>query len=143
MTKVFIDGRQGTTGLKIYNRFNNRDDIELLIIDEDKRKDINERKRLINESDVTFLCLPDQASIEAVSLVENENVKIIDDYNQTVINRINYVSNLLNIDIKKFAPCDKKGIPHMLGLFELEKEDYQKSNIEYKEKEKFKKLKIK
>ena len=74
MTKVFIDGRQGTTGLKIYNRFNNRDDIELLIIDEDKRKDINERKRLINESDVTFLCLPDQASIEAVSLVENENV---------------------------------------------------------------------
>lgn len=78
MTKVFIDGSQGTTGLKIYNRFENRDDIELLIIDEDKRKDAKERARMINESDITFLCLPDEASIEAVSLVENDNVKIID-----------------------------------------------------------------
>lgn len=78
MTKVFIDGRQGTTGLKIYNRFENRDDIELLIIDEYKRKDAKERARLINESDITFLCLPDAASIEAVSMVTNDNVKIID-----------------------------------------------------------------
>lgn len=78
MTKVFIDGKQGTTGLKIYNRFNDRDDIELLLIDEDKRKDAKERAKMINESDITFLCLPDAASIEAVSLVENENVKIID-----------------------------------------------------------------
>lgn len=78
MTKVFIDGSQGTTGLKIYNRFENRDDIELLVIDEDKRKDAKERARMINESDITFLCLPDEASIEAVGLVENENVKIID-----------------------------------------------------------------
>lgn len=78
MTKVFIDGKQGTTGLKIYNRFNDRDDIELLLIDEDKRKDVKERAKMINESDITFLCLPDAASIEAVSLVENENVKIID-----------------------------------------------------------------
>ena len=78
MKKIFIDGKDGTTGLKIYNRFENRDDIELLLIDPGKRKDRNERARLINESDVTFLCLPDAASIEAVSLVENENVKIID-----------------------------------------------------------------
>lgn len=78
MTKVFIDGKQGTTGLKIYNRFSDRDDIELLLIDEDKRKDTKERAKMINESDVTFLCLPDAASIEAVSLVENDNVKIID-----------------------------------------------------------------
>lgn len=78
MTKIFIDGSQGTTGLKIFNRFENRTDIELLHIDEDRRKDIKERARLINESDVTFLCLPDTASIEAVSLVENNNVKIID-----------------------------------------------------------------
>lgn len=78
MTKVFIDGKQGTTGLKIYNRFNDRDDIELLLIDEDKRKDAKERAKMINESDITFLCLPDAASIEAVSLVENESVKIID-----------------------------------------------------------------
>ncbi|MDE5983919.1 MAG: N-acetyl-gamma-glutamyl-phosphate reductase [Eubacterium sp.] len=78
MKKIFIDGKDGTTGLKIYNRFENRDDIELLLIDSDKRKDAKERARLINESDITFLCLPDAASIEAVSLVENKNTKIID-----------------------------------------------------------------
>lgn len=78
MKKIFIDGKDGTTGLKIYNRFENRADIELLLIDSDKRKDVKERARLINESDITFLCLPDAASIEAVSLVENENTKIID-----------------------------------------------------------------
>ncbi len=78
MTKVFIDGSQGTTGLKIYKRFDNRKDIEILNIDEAKRKDVKERAKMINASDVTFLCLPDAASIEAVSLVENKNVKIID-----------------------------------------------------------------
>jgi N-acetyl-gamma-glutamyl-phosphate reductase len=78
MKKIFIDGKDGTTGLKIYKRFENRSDIELLLIDSDKRKDAKERARLINESDITFLCLPDAAAIEAVSLVENENVKIID-----------------------------------------------------------------
>ena len=71
MKKVFIDGKDGTTGLKIYKRFENRNDIELLIIDSDKRKDAQERARLINESDITFLCLPDAASVEAVSLVKN------------------------------------------------------------------------
>ena len=76
--KIFIDGSEGTTGLRIYERFQGRDDIELLKIDSELRKDINERKRLINESDVTFLCLPDVASKESVSLVENENVVIID-----------------------------------------------------------------
>lgn len=78
MKKIFIDGKDGTTGLKIYNRFENRNDIELLLIDSDKRKDAKERARLINESDITFLCLPDAASIEAVSLVENKNTRIID-----------------------------------------------------------------
>lgn len=78
MTKVFIDGKDGTTGLKIYKRFENRNDIELILIDPEKRKDAKERARLINESDITFLCLPDAASIEAVSLVENDKVKIID-----------------------------------------------------------------
>lgn len=76
--KVFIDGKEGTTGLKIYERFVNRDDIELLMIDDVLRKDTVERKRLINQSDFTFLCLPDSAAIEAVSLVENPDVKIID-----------------------------------------------------------------
>ena len=76
--KIFIDGKEGTTGLKIFERFENRNDLEILLIDEDKRKDANERKRLINESDYTFLCLPDAAAIEAVSLCENPNTIIID-----------------------------------------------------------------
>ena len=76
--KVYIDGQEGTTGLRIIERFSGRNDIELLKIDEDKRKDTAERKKLINSSDFTFLCLPDAASIEAVSLVENENVRILD-----------------------------------------------------------------
>lgn len=76
--KVYIDGQEGTTGLKILERFNGRDDIELLKIDEDKRKDSDERRKFINSSDFTFLCLPDDASREAVSMVENPNVRIID-----------------------------------------------------------------
>lgn len=78
MTKVFIDGKEGTTGLKIFERFAHRSDIELIQIDEEKRKDPQERKKLINSSDFTFLCLPDAAAVEAVSLVENPNVRIID-----------------------------------------------------------------
>jgi len=77
-TKVFIDGSEGTTGLRIHERFAGRDDIELLPIDSEKRKDVDERKRLINQSDITFLCLPEDAARESVSLVENDQVKIID-----------------------------------------------------------------
>ena len=76
--KIFIDGQEGTTGLRIVERLKDRTDIELLKIDENLRKDVNERKRLINASDITFLCLPDAAAVEAVSLAENENVRIID-----------------------------------------------------------------
>lgn len=76
--KIFIDGKDGTTGLKIYERFQNRDDLEILLIDEEKRKDTEERKKLINASDITFLCLPDAAAKEAVSLVENDHTRIID-----------------------------------------------------------------
>lgn len=76
--KIFIDGSAGTTGLRIHERFQNRNDIEIMSISDELRKDINERKRLINESDITFLCLPDAASRESVSLVENDNVVIID-----------------------------------------------------------------
>ena len=78
MKKIFIDGSEGTTGLRIHERFQNREDIELLKISSELRKDLNERKRLINESDITFLCLPDRAARESVSLVENENVIVID-----------------------------------------------------------------
>lgn len=76
--KVYIDGQEGTTGLKILERFEGRNDIELLRISEDKRKDSAERARLINMSDYTFLCLPDDAAREAVSFAENDHVRIID-----------------------------------------------------------------
>lgn len=76
--KVFIDGKAGTTGLKIFERLGSRDDIEILLIDEDKRKDNAERSKLINSSDIVFLCLPDAAAKEAVSLCTNPEVKIID-----------------------------------------------------------------
>ena len=78
--KVFIDGSEGTTGLRIFERFQNRDDIELLKIDSELRKDPEERRKLINSSDITFLCLPDAASREAVSLIDpdNDHVVILD-----------------------------------------------------------------
>ena len=77
-TKVFVDGQEGTTGLKIFEYLSARSDIEVLRIDEAKRKDVDERRRLINASNVTFLCLPDAASRESASLVENPDTTLID-----------------------------------------------------------------
>ena len=76
--KVYIDGKEGTTGLQIYERLGSRDDIELLLIDEDKRKDTEERRRLINLADIVFLCLPDAAAVEAVALCDNDTTRFID-----------------------------------------------------------------
>ncbi len=76
--KIFIDGSEGTTGLRIHERFQSRDDIQLLTISPELRKDPAERARLINESDYTFLCLPDAAAREAVSMIDNDHVRIID-----------------------------------------------------------------
>ena len=76
--KVFIDGSEGTTGLQIYDRLSKRDDISLLKISESKRKDVAERKKAINNADLVFLCLPDDAARESVSLVDNENTRVID-----------------------------------------------------------------
>lgn len=76
--KVFVDGQEGTTGLQINDRLQKRSDIELLKIDPEKRKDIVERKKHINEADIVFLCLPDDAAKESVSLVENGRTCIID-----------------------------------------------------------------
>lgn len=76
--KIYIDGKDGTTGLQIYERLGGRDDIELLLIDEDKRKDPAQRAKLLNAADLVFLCLPDAAAREAVSLVTNDRTKIID-----------------------------------------------------------------
>lgn len=78
LTKVFIDGSAGTTGLRIYERLGSRKDIELIILEDSLRKDLIARKEAINKSDIAFLCLPDKAAIEAVSLVENNDTVIID-----------------------------------------------------------------
>ena len=75
---IYIDGQAGTTGLQIYQRLGDREDITLLSIDPSKRKDAAERKKLLNAADLVFLCLPDAASVEAVSLIDNPNVRVID-----------------------------------------------------------------
>ena len=78
--KVYIDGSEGTTGLRIFERFATRDDIEVIKIDPELRNDPVERAKMINASDITFLCLPDAAAIEAVSLIapDNDHTVIID-----------------------------------------------------------------
>ena len=76
--KIYIDGKEGTTGLQIYDRLEKRADLDLLLIDEEKRKDPEERKKYLNGADLVFLCLPDVAAREAVSMVENPGVRIID-----------------------------------------------------------------
>ncbi|MCR5216621.1 MAG: N-acetyl-gamma-glutamyl-phosphate reductase [Lachnospiraceae bacterium] len=77
-TTVYIDGQSGTTGLQIYERIGAREDLELLRIDEDKRHDLEERKKFLNAADIVFLCLPDDGAREAVSLIDNPNVRVID-----------------------------------------------------------------
>lgn len=78
MYKVFIDGSAGTTGLRIRERLSERDDIKLIALPEELRKDLNARKDALNGADVVFLCLPDAAAKEAVSVIENPAVKVID-----------------------------------------------------------------
>jgi len=78
MKKVFIDGKAGTTGLRIYERLSVREDIELILLSEEDRKNPVARKQALNACDVAFLCLPDDAAREAVSMIENPNVTVID-----------------------------------------------------------------
>ena len=78
MTKVFIDGSAGTTGLRIWQRLAGRKDLTLITLPEELRKDLNARKNALNGADVAFLCLPDAAAIEAVSLIESDHVAVID-----------------------------------------------------------------
>ncbi len=77
-TKVYIDGQSGTTGLQIYDRIGQREDLELLRIPEDLRHDPDERKKYLNSADIVFLCLPDESAREAVSFIENPDVRVID-----------------------------------------------------------------
>lgn len=76
--KVFVDGQSGTTGLRLLDYLNQHDQVEVLYIDEDKRKQESERARLANAADVVFLCLPDAASREAVTLIDNPDTCVID-----------------------------------------------------------------
>ena len=78
MKKIFIDGSAGTTGLRIFERLSERKDIKLVTLSEELRKDSAARKEMLNTCDISFLCLPDAASIEAVSMIENEEVTVID-----------------------------------------------------------------
>ena len=78
VAKVFIDGEAGTTGLQIRERLHGRRDLELLSIDPAKRKDLAERKRLLNAADVAILCLPDEAAKESVAMIENDTTRVID-----------------------------------------------------------------
>ena len=78
MTKVFIDGSAGTTGLRIRKRLSGRKDLELLTLSEELRKDANARRDMLNTADIAFLCLPDAAAVEAVSLIENDHTAVID-----------------------------------------------------------------
>ena len=78
MYNVFIDGKEGTTGLQIFDRLGKRSDINIITLPEELRKDKNARKDCLNSADIAFLCLPDEAAKESVSLIENKNVKVID-----------------------------------------------------------------
>ena len=78
MKKVFIDGKAGTTGLRIYERLADRDDVSLILLSDEERKNADARKKALNECDIAFLCLPDDAAREAVLMVENPDVVIID-----------------------------------------------------------------
>jgi len=78
MTKIFIDGSAGTTGLRIYERLEQRADLELIRLPEETRKDPAARREALFASDIAFLCLPDAAAVEAVALAQGSKTKIID-----------------------------------------------------------------
>ncbi|HJN24458.1 MAG TPA: N-acetyl-gamma-glutamyl-phosphate reductase [Rhodospirillales bacterium] len=76
--RIFIDGEIGTTGLQIRDRLENRADITFLRLDETERKDPDARARMLNSADIVILCLPDEAARDAVAMIENDNVRVID-----------------------------------------------------------------
>lgn len=78
LKKIFIDGSAGTTGLRIYERIGGRTDIELIRLPEEERKDPACRREALNAADIAFLCLPDEAAIEAVGMIEDPDTVVID-----------------------------------------------------------------
>ncbi len=87
MKNVFIDGSAGTTGLRIYERLGERDDVSLIKLPENLRKDQKARAEAINSADIVFLCLPDAAAVEAVGFLKNSNTAIIDTSTAHRVNR--------------------------------------------------------
>ena len=78
MAKVFIDGSSGTAGLRIHSRLAGRADIELTVLDGAERRDVKKRRDALNGCDIAVLCLPDDASRESVSMIENPDVRVVD-----------------------------------------------------------------
>ena len=78
MKKIFIDGSVGTTGLRIHERLSGRADVEMITLPEEKRKDPEARREALNSCDIAFLCLPDAAAVEAVEMIDNPEVTVID-----------------------------------------------------------------
>ncbi len=78
MKKIFIDGKAGTTGLRIYERLSERTDVEIILLSDEDRKNPQARKKALNECDIAFLCLPDDAARESVAMIENPEVTVID-----------------------------------------------------------------
>ncbi|MBO7214868.1 MAG: N-acetyl-gamma-glutamyl-phosphate reductase [Clostridia bacterium] len=122
MYNVFIDGSAGTTGLKIFDRLKNRTDISLITLPEELRKDAGARADAINSSDVTFLCLPDDAARESVSLIKNDSTIVID---TSTAHRINpdftYGFAEINGLREKLKPAKKIANPgcHASGFISL------------------------
>ena len=76
--KIYVDGQEGTTGLRIHEYLSQRTDLEILHIPQEQRKDLQVRQKYLNEADLVFLCLPDQAAREAVALIENNRTRVVD-----------------------------------------------------------------
>ncbi len=120
MTKVFIDGSAGTTGLRIYERLADRRDIELITLSQDLRKDANARRDALNSANIVFLCLPDSAAIEAVNMIDNPDTVVIDTSTGLKAEPVNAVEVVMATDVR-IAPSERAELLSKL------KESYRKS----------------
>lgn len=124
MNKVFIDGSQGTTGLRIFDRLSAREDIELISLPEDLRKDAAARREAINSSDITFLCLPDAAAVEAVEMA-GKNVRILDTStaHRTSVQWIYGFPEIFSDGFERVKNADRVAVPgcHASGFIALTK----------------------
>ena len=123
MYNVFIDGSAGTTGLRIRERLSGRNDLTWIELDEAKRKDSAARREALNDADIVFLCLPDAASVEAVSMIDNPHVKVLD---TSTAHRVNPdwvygMPELTPDQAEKIAASNRIAVPgcHASGLIAL------------------------